>query len=206
MQKYLTNLSNSKSGVESIIRAQERQHWLRGLRQAELVILEKEGALLHGQIALAKQERQRVLSLEILATLTPVTKKVGFVPIFGQWLSGRIKDIHESLQQLEASYSKQEAMVRDCQQELKAAQDEWHRIVGEHPEILDLSSEEIEDRYGQAVLLEKKLAYIVPRAWAAEYGLPESVGVALYEATPNERQYLLARIFEEKAELTAAQI
>jgi len=195
--KYLTSHSNSTAGTLDVIRIEERKHWIKGLRQAELCIREKSKALDSNQQAKRKAERHLELIQEVLSCLRPLALICRPCPILGTWLKNKTLDLTDFVEQCQNSLSDQ-SLFRDCEAELKVALQERDRIAKEHPEVAILSFQEIEDRYAALALLEQKVSYLAPRVFAAERGLSQEVAIALFEASPEDRHYLLERILEEK--------
>jgi SOS response regulatory protein OraA/RecX len=195
--KYLTSHSNSTAGILDIIRIEERKHWIKGLRQAELCIREKSKALDSNQQASRKAERHLKLVQEVLSCLRPLASLCRPCPILGTWLENKTLDLADFIEQCQNSLSDQ-SLFRDCEAELKIALQERDRISKEHPEVALLSFEEIEDRHAAVALLEQKVSYLAPRVFAAERRLPQEVAIALFEANAEDRHYLLERILQEK--------
>jgi hypothetical protein len=195
--QYLTNHSNSKAGVIDIIHAEERKYWTKGLRQAELLIREKDKALETNRRALIEAKAHMDLVQETLIYLRPLARFFVRIPIIGTWFNNKVEKLSGLITQYLDSVS-ETSLFRDCELELATAVKERDRIVDEHPEARLLSFEELEERYGAIALLEQKVAYLAPRVFAAERGLPVEVAVVLFETAPEERHYLLERILEEK--------
>jgi len=195
--KYFTNHSNSIAGTLDVIRVEERKHWTKGLRQAELCIREKSKALLGNQQAKRKAERSIDLAQEALSYVRLLAFLCRPCPILGRWLKNKALDLADSIEEGENTLSDL-SLFRDCELELQTATEERDRILREHPEATLLSFRELEDHYSTAALLEQKVSYLAPRVFAAERGLPPEVAIALFEAEPEERHYLLERILEAK--------
>jgi hypothetical protein len=194
---YLTNHSNTTAGTLEVIRVEERKHWIRGLRQAELCIREKSKALSANHQSRRKLERY----INYLQDFYPYFRIIAFVcrpfPILGIWLNNKAQDLADVIQQEQDTLTDL-SLFRDCELELQVATQERDRIVSEHPEVKFLSYEELESRYSALALLEQKVSYLAPRVFAAERGLPIEVAIALFEAEPDERHYLMERILQEK--------
>ncbi len=192
----LTNLGNSSAGVLDSIRNETRIHWTRGLRQAELTILDRESALRTNSISSRKTARAIQFKREQVVTLTKVFAIARFIPLVSTYIANLLDNIKDDIQVWEESQEHATALWRDCLFELNAARQEKEHILQEHPEGVHMTYEQIQQ---QAViaLREKKVAYIVPRYWAALNGLPEAVGVAIFEASKEERDYLMTRVIQD---------
>lgn len=191
-----SNLGNSSAGVFDSIRAEERIDWSRGIRQAELTCLDRQAALRANLLSARKKERDIQFKQEQIACLKRILTVVRFVPLLSTYLSNTLENLIDEIKIWDESKEHSEALWRDCVFELNAAQREKERILQQHPEALQMTYEQLQERAAIA-LREKKLAYIKPRYWAARNNLPESVGAALFDASEDERDYLMTRLTQD---------
>lgn len=192
----VSNLGNSSAGVYDSIRAEERIDWSRGIRQAELTYLDRQAALRMNSLSARKKERDIQLKQEQIIALKRVLIFGRFIPLLSTYLSNVLENLIDEIKIWEESKEHSEALWRDCVFELQAAQQEKERILQKHPEALHMTYEQLQKR-AELALREKKLAYIKPRYWAARNNLPESVGAALFDASDEERDYLISRITQD---------
>lgn len=64
-------------------------------------------------------------------------------------------------------------------------------ILREHPEVLELSSEEIQERYAAQCHDSKKLFYVATKLFAASNGIPEGVADIVLSLPPGKRKGLI---------------
>ncbi|MBD1864181.1 MULTISPECIES: hypothetical protein [Trichocoleus] len=186
----LTNLSiNSKAGVEHEIQRQERVHWFLGLRQAELFIQEKRAALETNYHLQRKHSRQVKTWEKELQTLQELEQ-----PSLEQL--DQIEALQDDIAAAKSSQENLQPLIRDCGMELHSAEDQKQRILQAHPEAIDLSYIELQTRYSAVALLEKQAHVTAAEIWASHNALPVSVGHLLFDLSPADRDYVLAREME----------
>lgn len=201
---FLSNLGNSNAGVVDAIRSAERIHWILGLKQAENTILAQKSTLQSNIWSNRKACRDIDLKKEKIVWLTKAWWLFRLVPVFGTHISNKLETLRDEIAAWKESASDRESLFRDCAYELKVAQEELNRILQEHPEAELLSYEQLQEQ-SIVALREKKLSYIAPRYWAAKNNLPETVGATLFDATDEERDYLIARIAQKMYSLPATE-
>lgn len=192
--QILSNLGNSLAGVYDTIDAKKAIHWTLALRQAELIILDKTNVLRTNTDSQVKAIREGVLLQEQLKYLKLIFPILRYIPLLGIWLKNKIADISDRLSRFESLQLQNSQLFRDCQMELDVAESKKQEILAEYPEAEILSYRQLQEKYGQEALLETNYAYIEARLRSAYYGLPESVGVALFDVSPQMRQALTERI------------
>ncbi|QLE46425.1 hypothetical protein FD723_40145 (plasmid) [Nostoc sp. C052] len=192
--KILSNLGNSLAGVGDLIDAKKAIHWTLGLRQAELIILDKTNVLRTNNDSQLKAIREGDLLQEQLKYLKLVFPALRCTPVLGIWLKNKIADINDRLSRFEALQAQTNQLFRDCRMELDVARKKKQEILEEYPEAQELTYMQLQEKYGQEALLETNFAYIEARLRSAFYGFPESVGVALFDVSPQMRQALTERI------------
>lgn len=190
IKEPLTNVSiNSKAGVELEIQRQERIHWFLGLRQAELFIQEKRAALetnYHLQRKHVRQVKSWQRQLQALEELEqPNLEQVD-----------QIEELKDDIAAAKSSQENLQPLIRDCVMELHSAEAQKQRILGDHPEAIDLSYIELQTRYSAVALLEKQAHAAAAEIWASQNALPVSIGHLLFSLAPAERDYVLAREME----------
>jgi hypothetical protein len=194
MTSVISSLANSTAGIAEIVDNEYRTHWTRGLRQAELIILDKESALLANKLAIARGLREINLLVEVKKYLNPLAKVFSKIPILGLCLTNKITDIEERIEQFHRNQEKQTYLSRDCEMELNTAVRLKTEIIKRNPEATQLSYLELQEKYSDEALTEKMYAFIEARIFAYKHGLSESVGVALFESSVERRKLLLKRL------------
>lgn len=200
----LSNLGNSKAGVVDAIRAAERIDWTLGVRQAENTIFAQKSALQSNIWNERKTCREIDLKHEKVQWLQKLWWICRFVPILSTSIYNKIETLRDEITAWKEGILDRKSLFRDCAYELQVAQQELDRILKEHPEAQTLTYEELQER-SLIALKEKKLSYLAPRYWAARNNLPEAVGVTLFDATDDERDYLIARIAQKMYNLPATE-
>lgn len=198
--QYLTNHSNSQAGTLDAIGIEQRKHWYRGLRQAELIIRDKSRALSSNYRARDRIIRELQFLEESLGYLKILSKCLHFVPVLGRWLLNRVCDQQVQIEDYQESLEEQESLIRDCELEHKSAIQQREQILKAHPEVLALSYEQIEEFYGKIALLEQKVSYLAPREFARQQGISLELSIALFEADEVERRYLIDRVIQKNVE------
>jgi hypothetical protein len=204
MNMFISNLGNSKAGVIDTIKTAERIHWTLGLKQAENTVFAQSATLRSNIWNNRKLGRDVCLKREKVSWLKKIWYFCRFIPILGNSIRNNIETLLDEIAAWEEGDLVRESLFRDCAYELKIAQEELHRILQEHPEIESLSYEELQE-YSLVALKEKKLSYLSPRYWSAKNGLPETVGVTLFEVSDDERDYLITRIAQKMYNLPATE-
>lgn len=183
----LTNLStNSLAATIDTIRKAEWKHWYLGLRQSELTIRDREGALEHNALALRKHQRH-IRKLQRELDKLPAPSDLVLTPDEAD----RLEEIQDEIEAAKRAWINLQPLKRDAELELKAARSERQRLLVAHPEALALSFEEMQATYTDEALDAVEGFYIAARIWAAQNQLPAEVGVALFEAPPEKRERLM---------------
>jgi hypothetical protein len=192
--QIISNLGNSLAGVKDTIEAKEAIHWTIALRQAELTILDKTGVLRTNTYSRSKAVREHDLLQEQIKYLKFIFNIFSWVPILGIWLRNKLADIRERIANFEITQPETEKLFRDCRMELDAATAKKQEILAQYPEAESLTFMQLQEKYGEEALVETIFAYMEPRIRSQLSGIPESVGVALYEVSPRLRNVVLERI------------
>jgi hypothetical protein len=188
----ISNLGNSQAGIVDVIDSATRIHWLEGLKLAENIIQEKQSALRANKSAIAKHQRQLVLESEKLHLYRLLNPVLG-IPLLGTWIGNKVADIEDKLNSYREEEQPLKDRFRDCMMELDTAMRKRAEIIINHPEVRELSYEQIQERYSGSALREKKAFAIASTIWSVERGLPESVGQLILSSTSEEQQYLMLR-------------
>ena len=191
--KYLACQSNTPGQVLDIIRSQEQIHWYWGLRQAELHIEYIRPSLEYIDKEIQKIPALKKIKLEQLKTLKFIRFFTKIIPILGVWLDYKIKSIEAEIKNIEDPEQRQRMKQRiaDAQTELEIATSERNRIIADHPEILEMSYQELQIISVEA-LLEKKAFLITSSQLGVHYGLSESASTLLAELSQKDLNKVLA--------------
>lgn len=180
--------TNSEAVVQFEIGKMERVHWLLGLRQAELIIEQRQNALQYEQQLRRNSERrnrakQRKLKwVQRLAWLG-----LGFFLPIEDW----IEDLQDQIALAEQEKGQVAPYVRDCEMELRTAQKERDRITREHTLDLDCSFDELQAQYSAEAMDRGHALFLASRIWAHQHQLPESVGQLVFDLSPENREQVL---------------
>jgi hypothetical protein len=106
----------------------------------------------------------------------------------------RLEDLSDQIEQLERTVKESQVLVRDAQMELNAALGERDRITKTHAEEIEGTSfADLQERYAPVMLQQRQARYLAARIWAAQNGLPETVGAALFDTPIAQRDELMRR-------------
>lgn len=174
--QYFANLSNSAAGVRLSIR--QEPHWLHQLKQCELTIRAREADLDEQQQVQKRCDRQ-LKRYEFLA----------------RWL--RLGWARDEAAYLRRCRDRTLPLIRDAEMELAIAREERDRILSEHPEITTLDYRSAQESYTEEALLSHLGRFCAARIWAAQRGLPESVGEAIANLSETQRQQVMLVVQKE---------
>ena len=179
---YLTCHSNTTAQVLDIIRSQEQIHWYWGLRQAELHIEYIRPSLEYVNTESIKLPAIKKIKSQQVKVLQLINHLSRFIPILGAWIEYKISLIQSEIRYMEdpEQIQKMNQRITDAKAEMDVAIAERDRIILEHPEVKQMSYEEIQAISVDA-LLEKKAFLITASQLGVHYGLSESTSTLLAE-------------------------
>lgn len=191
----LSNLGNSRAGIIDAIQVEYRKHWTRGLRQAELIIVDKQMTLAKNLVAFRQLER-RIKIFEDRFKYTNYFQWLTSVPILGKSIEDKILSLGESIHLMQLEIQKSEALFRDCNMELCVAQEQKQWILGQHPEAMEKTYEILQQEYSSEALVGQKEFLIDTKMVSALKGIPEEVVAIIFESTPKVQELLIKRVNE----------
>lgn len=162
---------NSPAIVQHKIAQEYRIHWFLGLRQAELFILDRAGALEYTKselkIADIKKRRLELESVELLKIANcPIDDRRGLAA-----LDMEEKQIH--INNLNRQIEKTEYQIRDAFAELREADRMRSMITRDHAEeIENMSFEELQDAFGVECIEAKQADSLCIEVMALSVGRP----------------------------------
>lgn len=186
--KYLANLSiNSQGAILYEIQKQERVHWFLGLRQAELIIQDKQAALEHNYYEQKKQEREikrSQLKIQFLSSSADPLDQL------------EIEELEDKLAIARSAIDNLSPLLRDAVMEHQTALQERSRILRENPIAQSLTYEELQANITPECLNQKLSHYTASRIWASQNHLPEGVGELLFDLSDRDRDFVMSREME----------
>lgn len=224
----LSNLSNhSTAAALQAILKQEQIHWFDGLKAAELLILELQNALagfvekqrqcdrdsreltrqrdklitsiIGDYFSYNQQLTLRSISAEDQANL--MSSILAQINLVSPTIADQVEGCGDRIEALDREMSQvQSIQVRDAQSVLAVAQQQRDRILETHPEALGLDYAELQHQFAPIALRERQAHYLAARIWAIHSGLPETVGVALFDVPVADRAYLIQREQEVRSQ------
>jgi len=194
--KYLTNLSiNSQGAVLYEIQKQERVHWFLGLRQAELIIQDKQAALEHNYYEQRKQEREIKRSRIKIESLSPDNPLDQL----------EIEELEDKIAIARSAIDNLSPLLRDAVMEHQTAVGERTRILRENSIAHSLTYEELQASITPECLNEKLSRYTASRIWASQNHLSEGVGELLFDLSPRDREIVMTREMEIRSGVTVSE-
>lgn len=177
--------SNSYGATIAHIQSCEQKHWLEGLRAAELCIDKQQNALQVNYMLQRKQQREieaKKERLEELRSCSPINPEGVLRDREVAQINREIAQLQDDIQSFEWDQQRLVPLIRDAGFELKTALQQRSRILTEHPEVLQMTYEEIQTFLTPQCVENQRAQYIAARV----LGMPETAGAAILE-TPNHQ-------------------
>ncbi|NJR40721.1 MAG: hypothetical protein HC781_20175 [Leptolyngbyaceae cyanobacterium CSU_1_4] len=188
---------NSNGAVLLNIRREEGIHWYFGLKQAEIYWESLSAALSETRLQMKKHA---VEVAEIKLTIEDLNARKTDRTIAQADLNQASLELAEfKLARSGDVLLRLQSQERDILSELSVANQERERILNKHPEIKSSNYLSIQNVTIDAQLC-RESKYIAARAWACQLGLPESVGVALFDVPEEFRADVSAKEIEYRSE------
>ncbi|MBW4514581.1 MAG: hypothetical protein KME11_05090 [Timaviella obliquedivisa GSE-PSE-MK23-08B] len=189
---------NSFGAVLLNIRREENIHWYFGLKQAEIYHKSLSAALTETHLQMRKHA---VEVAEIAQTLEDIDAQATPRTVAAANLQEATRELNEfKLAHSEATLLALRSQEKDILTELAVAAGERDRILNQYPQLQELTYDSIQSFTIEAQLC-RESKYIAARAWACQAGLPEAVGVALFDVPQEFRSQVSAKEIEYRSQV-----